>query len=191
MKELNFRFEAIKRHYAEFSPIILTEPSDEWAIDAYAWDTPSSGIRLSPIEQALWCDIRQQNMVMYPQYPVGGYFVDFANPVAKVAIECDGAAFHVDAAKDAARQRHIEAKGWTVYRIAGYDCVKNEEVFDDENGHERVASSPAWQFIKFIGRNHNVARGARPTAGPVSMAEVMARVLVRIAGRAETQRKQA
>jgi hypothetical protein len=33
-------------------------------------------------------------LVLYPQYPVGRYFVDFGNPVHKVAIECDGARWH-------------------------------------------------------------------------------------------------
>lgn len=173
MSALNFRFEAIKRHYARVAPIILAEPSDEWAIDAYSWDDPSTGIALSPIERLLWGDIRQQNMVMYPQFPVAGYFVDFGNPVAKVAIECDGAAFHVDAAKDASRQRHIEAKGWTVYRISGADCVQDERVSEDEDGHEIVTSSPAWRFLQFIGRHHPVVRGRRVSAAPQPIGETM------------------
>lgn len=158
---LNFQFEAIKRHYATFSPLILAGDSDEWAVSAYAWDTPSSGIRLSPIERNLWADIREQNMVMYPQYPVGRYFVDFANPVAKVAIECDGAAYHQDQSKDAARQREIEALGWAVYRITGAECNQDETVFEDEDGRERVISSPSWRLIARIGRNHSVIRGKR------------------------------
>jgi hypothetical protein len=161
LQELDIRFEAIKRHYAQYRRQILAAPSDDWAIDAYAWDEPGTGIRLSPIEQALWCDIRQQGLVMYPQYPVAGYFVDFANPVAKVAIECDGAAFHVDAAKDAGRQRHIESKGWMVYRISGADCMKETEVSEDEDGRETVTQSPAWNFIAFISRSHSVAYGSR------------------------------
>lgn len=171
--ELNLRFEAIKRHYAALSPIILAERSNEWAVDAYAWSSPSTGIHLSPIEQLLWGDIRQQNMVMYPQYPVGRYFVDFANPVAKVAIECDGAAFHVDAARDASRQREIEAMGWTVYRITGADCVRDEIVMEDEDGHQSVTNGPAWDFLRFIGRNHQVVRLAVPSGGPRLLGEVM------------------
>lgn len=169
----SLRFEAIKRHYADLAPVILSGRSDEWAVGAYAWDTPSSGIRLSPIEQLLWCDIRQQNIVMYPQYPVGRYFVDFANPVAKVAIECDGAAFHVDAAKDASRQRQIEALGWTVYRISGSDCVRNEIETEDDEGRVTVTSSPAWDFMAFIARNHAVKRLARKTEGPRPIGDVL------------------
>lgn len=179
MNPINLRFEAIKRHYAALSPIILAGESDEWAVCAYAWDTPSSGIRLSPIERALWCDIRQQNVVMYPQYPVAGYFVDFANPVAKVAIECDGAAFHVNAAKDASRQRHIEAKGWTVYRISGADCMRDEIISEDEEGCEVVSTSPAWDFVKFIANNHPIKRLSRGYTDPKPMGEVLAAWLTR------------
>lgn len=35
---------------------------------------------MTPIERWLWADIRHADAVFYPQYPVGNFFVDFANP---------------------------------------------------------------------------------------------------------------
>lgn len=93
---------ALREHYARHAKVIEACDRNEWAMDPYAWST---GImRMTPIEEWLWHDIRDANAVFYPQYPIGGFFVDFANPRAKVAIECDGAAFHLDKSKDEARR---------------------------------------------------------------------------------------
>jgi very-short-patch-repair endonuclease len=119
-------------YYAIASPEILSAPKNQWATDPYAFEH-AGGIRLTPIEEALWFDIRLLGAVFYPQYPVGKYFVDFANPVARVAIECDGRDFHLDKAKDLARQRELESMGWAIYRISGSDC-KTVDKYDD-NGN--------------------------------------------------------
>jgi len=118
-------FDAISGHYRINRNAIYLAGASEWGIDPYAWDH-EAGIVMSPIETALWCDIRLVNAVMYPQYPVAGYFVDFGNPCAKVAFECDGAAWHTDKAKDAARQKVIEQQGWVVYRFTGRECFEQD-----------------------------------------------------------------
>lgn len=141
-------WESIARFYAARREEICTSPSDEWAIPAYSWDAL---IRMTPIEEWLWGDIRDANMVMYPQWPVEGFFLDFANPAAMVAIECDGRAFHLDKAKDRARDEHLTALGWTVYRISGRDC-KSE--YDEETGE----LSEARKFIDRICEKHPVKR---------------------------------
>lgn len=141
---------AIRGHYAHFNDQIMAERPNEWAIDAYAWEP--TGIRMTPIERMFWGDIRDANVVMYPQYPVGRFFVDFGNPVAKVAIECDGKAFHLDKAKDQARDRALADMGWTVYRITGADCIKD---FDEETREP----SPARKLVDLIADRHPVKRG--------------------------------
>lgn len=78
-------------------------------------------VLFSPIEKAAWNEIRCQNLPFWPQFPIGKYFADFANPIKKLVIECDGAAFH-DAKKDAFRDSYMAANGWSVYRISGADC---------------------------------------------------------------------
>jgi len=142
-------FQAIKAHYAKHAAAIAATPSTQWAIDPYAWEHEAR-IRLTPIERGVWNDIRSMGMVFYPQYPVGRFFVDFANPRAKVAIECDGAAYHQDKAKDAKRQDEIEAMGWTVYRLTGKECMQNTEQLEDENGLLHMQVSASAQLLRGI-----------------------------------------
>jgi very-short-patch-repair endonuclease len=142
---------AIRDFYKKWHNAILEAGRAEWADeDPYLWDHVGH-IELTPIERWLWADIRQVDCVLYPQYPVAGYFVDFANPVAKVAIECDGAAYHTDKAKDAARDKRLFDLGWTVYRISGKACRTEQ---DEETG----ASSEARRFIKEIALQHAICR---------------------------------
>lgn len=114
----------IRAHYRAAWPAILAAGKAEWALDPYAHE--EAGVVFTPIEQALWSDIRSLDAVLYPQFPVGRRFVDFGNPIARVAIECDGAEFHRNAVADRQRQAEIESHGWTVYRFPGWECVTDE-----------------------------------------------------------------
>lgn len=145
--------EATRRHslrqfYRMASPQIHIAGPAEWGIDPYEVDWISV---FTPIELALWHDIRAADLVMYPQYPIDGYFVDFANPAAKVCIECDGSQWHKNTEADAVRQRAIEAKGWAMYRITGRDCKTDS---DPETG----GRSAAREFIDRIAGAHPVSR---------------------------------
>lgn len=139
----------LRAHYAALNPLILSQVKNEWAIDAYEWD--NGMMRMTAIEQWLWSDIREQNAIFYPQYPVGRFFVDFANPVAKVAIECDGAAFHQDKAKDRARDDILNAMGWKVYRISGSDCRTESDI-------ETGCISRAHRFVREVVEEHQLCR---------------------------------
>lgn len=125
---MNRYWQNIEDFWKEFEPWILAAPRNEWAIPVYSWD---GLINPTPIEHALWGDIRELNAVFYPQYPVAGFFVDFANPAAKVALECDGAQWHTDKAKDAARDRVLGDLGWTVYRFTGTECSRQRRDEDE------------------------------------------------------------
>lgn len=142
------RLAAIRQFYALAHSDIVKAGASEWGIDPYEVDWLQV---FTPIENALWYDIRMAGAVMYPQYPVLNYFVDFGSPVAKVAIECDGAAFHQDVEKDAARQRAIESAGWTVYRITGRDCKTD---FDEQ---KRTAGA-ARRLIDEVISDHRISR---------------------------------
>lgn len=144
-------WQLIKEFYAIFDRQIMAESSNEWAIDPYAWDTGI--LTMTPIERWLWQDIRQANMVMYPQYPVAGCFIDFANPVAKIGIECDGADFHLDKEKDQRRDAKLGKLGWTIYRITGSDCHKE---FDEE----KMELSPGARLMQVICERHMVSRNS-------------------------------
>lgn len=141
---------AIRSFYAEITPLIMAEEKNEWALGAYCWEERPM-IFQTPIENWLWHDIRACDAVLYPQYPVLNFFVDFANPKAMVAVECDGAAYHQNKAKDAERDRRLELAGWTVYRISGSDCRKDS---DPDTG----APSVGHQFIQAICDIHGISR---------------------------------
>ena len=156
---------AIRAHYRLYGKEILSSPKNEWAIDPYLWD--SGMLRMTPIESALWADIRDAGAILYPQYPVLGFFVDFANPVAKIAIECDGAAYHLDREKDAARDDLLNSAGWRVYRISGRDCFTEYDHGTHEHGYAR-------RLIQEICDRHGISRESQSRGGWISAAELSA-----------------
>ena len=140
---------AARAHYAKHRAAILSAGPNAWGVDPYQWEFEAR-IELSPIERLFWFDIRAQGVVLYPQYPLGPYFLDFANPAARLAIECDGAAYHTDPQHDAERQRAIEAIGWAVYRISGSDCYRDDELTVDLEGRSTYSVSPGRRLIRTI-----------------------------------------
>lgn len=86
-----------------------------WGIDAYEIPIYES---FSPIEELAWAEIRSSGIVMYPQYPVFNWFIDFANPSLRIGLELDGAAYHTPE-KDAAKDEFLHAQGWKIFRITG------------------------------------------------------------------------
>lgn len=147
MIDLQQRFARIKAFYREKASAICAA-RDDWGIDPYAWE--EAGIVLTPIEAGLWHDIRAESLVLYPQYPVGRFFVDFGNPVWKVAIECDGKRWHTDHERDQRRQAEIEAMGWRVYRIGGAACLTDAVESEAENGPPRLEAGAARVFIRDV-----------------------------------------
>jgi very-short-patch-repair endonuclease len=142
----------IRAFYDELRELIELAGRSEWADDdPYLWEH-AGGIELTPIERWLWTDIRALDMVLYPQYPVGRFFLDFGNPIARVAVECDGAAWHQDKDKDAARDAKLLELGWTVYRFPGWECRTDQ---DQETGK----SGSAYLRLKEIGETHRIRRG--------------------------------
>lgn len=106
--------------------------------------------RFTPIEAAAWQTIRSLGLPLYPQYPVIRFFVDFADPVRHLAIECDGKEWH-DAERDAKRDAEITALGWTVRRFTGRQCYLSpdhpesldaflEGLSDEYRPHHRTAA---------------------------------------------------
>jgi very-short-patch-repair endonuclease len=84
---------------------------------------------LTPIERNIWNEIRFYQLPFYPQYPVGKYFVDFADPIKKIVIEVDGKYHAFTKLADEHRQRRIERLGWTVLRIKGRDTFTRTHDF--------------------------------------------------------------
>lgn len=142
------QWEIAKQFWEPHRDRILAGPKNEWVVDPYSWD---GFIQLTPIEEWLWTDIRQANAVFYPQWPEAGFFLDFANPRAKVALECDGAAWHMDKEKDWRRDEKLRALGWSIYRFPGWQCRTE---FDEETGQ----LGEAFVRIDRIARAHKLRR---------------------------------
>ncbi len=83
--------------------------------------TPGGEIWMSPIELKLYEALRQEGLSPMPQYCVQGYFVDFAFPEVKVAVEADGAAYHQGEQHERDRERDwvLRKHGWKVLRCHG------------------------------------------------------------------------
>lgn len=163
MIDLGVHFGRIKAFYGPRAAALALS-RDDWGMDPYEWE--EAGIVLSPIEAALWHDIRAESLVLYPQYPVGRFFVDFGNPAWRVAIECDGARWHTDRERDQQRQAQIEALGWTVHRVGGSTCKTDTAVTETESGGLVATVSDARQFVRGVAAVHPglVRRSARPGA---------------------------
>lgn len=79
--------------------------------------------KFTHIEMDCWYSIRCQGLPFYPQYPVGPYFLDFADVRLKIAVEADGRQWHSEE-KDKPRDEYLSSKGWIVFRLPGSDCRK-------------------------------------------------------------------
>lgn len=149
---------AIKAFY-DYNHESLLQSASEWGVSPYSWDL--TGLEMSPIEALLWGDIRSVGAVLYPQYPVAGFFLDFGNPAAKVAIECDGAMFHLDKEKDRKRDEKLRSLGWSVYRFSGRQCHEDtKEVYDDD-GCCHVELSGTFKRLSEIAQNHGLIVGSK------------------------------
>jgi very-short-patch-repair endonuclease len=87
----------------------------------------------TPIEEMAWNAIRSKGrVVLYPQYPALEYFLDFANPGLKIALELDGKNFH-NKERDFIRDLDLKRDGWIIYRITGKEMYRDcKEWFDIE-----------------------------------------------------------
>lgn len=116
------RFAKIRAHYQRELPRMMAHYRETGRVyfDPYRLDFTRD---MTPIEDAVWGDIRCAALPFYPQIPALNYFLDFADPFKQIAIECDGKEWH-DAEKDAKRDARLMEIGWTVYRIPGWKCKR-------------------------------------------------------------------
>lgn len=125
-KTLSGRFQQIKDAWDDAYPLFEEHyiENDDARFDPYFLDW----IRFfSPIEKMVWNDIRCSGIPLLPQYPTHGYFLDFAHPFRKIAVECDGAAFH-DEQKDYIRDARLIKDGWLIFRVTGKECNKTVDI---------------------------------------------------------------
>ena len=134
------KFNDIKMAWEQFLPIYIesTKKYKTLNFDPYFFDWICI---FSPIESMVWSDIRYFGLPFFPQFPTCGYYLDFANPILKIAIECDGACYH-DLEKDMQRDNVLIKNGWTIFRLTGKECntiFENPFLLEsDENNDEKI-----------------------------------------------------
>lgn len=111
----------IERYYPRCCPYF-----DDW----------TSWMNLTRIEENIWHDIRVLGLPFFPQFPVGRYFIDFADPIKKIGIEVDGKYHEKQKNKDEERQKEIENLGWKIIRIDGWKTYKDRNSFFEEDWKE-------------------------------------------------------
>lgn len=109
------RLNAYRRAYDLAQPWLAAGECLPYAVD----------VLMTPIELAVWQQLRYWSLPFYPQYPIGRYTADFADPIRRISIECDGYAYH-QPERDAKRDRDLNELGWRVIRIPGWRCVRPE-----------------------------------------------------------------
>mgnify|MGYP000221077623 CR=1 FL=1 len=89
----------------------------------------------SPIEEVAWNSIRSHGrIVLYPQFPVFNYFIDFANPYLKIGLELDGKEYH-NLEKDKTRDELLSKIGWKIFRVSGKEA--NADYLELSDLHEK------------------------------------------------------
>jgi len=132
-------FDALRHNYRLYAAAVDSGLVD-WSHPCDPYTVADWSMLLTPIEAAIWSDIRAYGLPFWPQFPVGKYIVDFADPVRRIALECDGAAYH-NPIKDRARDVVLEKMGWTTYRIPGRDCFDEVVILRDLSGVHRTLES--------------------------------------------------
>lgn len=127
--EADLREADIRRKLLEFS-----YAPEQWLISVRA-ENPKAE---SPFEQAVYADLVQLGFTVTPQVPVGHYRIDLVveDKDARVALECDGDAYHQDAAADMARQSVLERCGWKFVRLRGSEYYRDPEAAITRVVHE-------------------------------------------------------
>jgi len=92
--------------------------------------TSAGAIWMSPIESRLYEAMRIEGLAPTAQYCVSGYYVDFAFPEVRLAIEADGAAYHDGEdrrQRDGKRDWILRKYGWRVMRFHGATIHRKAE----------------------------------------------------------------
>jgi very-short-patch-repair endonuclease len=93
-----------------------------------------TGVKLTSLEQIMYKLLSEMKYGMrlpfnpWVQYPLGPYRADFAIPQLRLAIECDGFAWHSlpdKKAKDQMRDAQLAKYGWTTVRFSEVDLKEN------------------------------------------------------------------
>ncbi|MEC0275746.1 endonuclease domain-containing protein [Peribacillus frigoritolerans] len=82
----------------------------------------------SPIEKRVLNALWMRDHKVTAQYPMSPYRLDLALPEYRIAIECDGRAYHSSPkqkAHDRKRDKYLRSKGWITLRFSGRTINRN------------------------------------------------------------------
>jgi very-short-patch-repair endonuclease len=85
---------------------------------------------MTDAERHLWSKLRRKQIDGHRfrrQVPIGPYLIDFACLASRLLVEVDGGQHEVNADRDAARTRWLEARGYRVLRFWNNDVMGNVE----------------------------------------------------------------
>jgi very-short-patch-repair endonuclease len=138
---------ALKKFYLSNHQLYLSNPFS-W-VSSYPYDWKKI---MTPIEFEAWQTIRcKGRIVLYPQYPVLNYHLDFGNPALRIGLELDGAQYHNEE-RDRLRDTNLNKSGWKIYRISGKEMCRTNytELFDlseeDYDFNESLGKLRYWLF---------------------------------------------
>ncbi len=83
---------------------------------------------MTDAEQKLWQSLRSGQLgglKFRRQHPIPPYIADFCCVAEKLIVELDGSQHSEQA--DAARTRHLEARGWRILRFWDHDVLQQTE----------------------------------------------------------------
>jgi very-short-patch-repair endonuclease len=129
-----------------------TEILETYHTSKYFWFTvyPTDWSKLfTEIEFQAWCAIREKGrIVLYPQYPVDNYFLDFGNPGLKIGLELDGKKFH-DKEKDKYRDFVLKTLGWTIFRISGKEMYRTNYTSIEELDYQEMSEQDIYEKLSY------------------------------------------
>jgi very-short-patch-repair endonuclease len=100
----------------------------------------------SPLERMLYYAIRHDYKgKIIPQHPLGPYWIDLAIPSRKLALECDGKAYHSSPKMiehDRKRDAYMTRMGWKVMRFTYKELLRDQLPKSTQKIHAYMNSKP-------------------------------------------------
>lgn len=125
------KLKSLRKYYESSMDSIMKSYDKSKFTWASSYPTDWSNI-LTDIEFQVWSIIRTKGrLVLYPQFPVDHYFVDFANPGLKIGLEIKKNSID-DPEKKQQRDDKIKSHGYTIYEVSGKEMYRTNFVTLEE-----------------------------------------------------------
>lgn len=174
------RRNVLYRYYDLVAPQIMKTAAEE---GPYTRGCEKYGLpwaeTFSHAEKFAWGKLHNHpSVVLYPEYPVDKFFLDFGNPALSIGVEIDGKNYH-DADDDLARDLALLRQGWIIFRVPAKELFWDlehpaeyvsrnggsiEEDWDNDEVHEIALNYYLRSGDGFLESLENVVyRRAKPT----------------------------